>query len=159
MLLILPRRTHTRQRIDAALPVEVHPDLYAQPALLPHRLRVHVPQTPSVPHRVRVQSHLLLERVEPPELDPEPERRVRRVLLALALALTCGLRLLVGSDGARASAVQLCRHRACGHEPEKVFCVPCGSRPSGVAQGLIGEKPVDIRRVPNTEGRIDRHRP
>ena len=42
-MLLLSRRADARQRIDGALPVEVHADLDAQPALLSHRLRVDVP--------------------------------------------------------------------------------------------------------------------
>ena len=98
-----------------------------------------------------MQPHLLLERVEPPELDPEPERRVWRV--PLALALLCGLDLL------ESSTAQLRERRVWGHEPEEVFCVRCESRFGSGARGLVCDELVDVRRVPNTEGRIDRYWP
>ena len=54
---------------------------------------------------------------------------------------------------------QLRQHRACGHEPEKVLCIRGGSRSGSIARRLMGEKPVDVRRVPNTEGCINQYGP
>jgi len=46
---------------------------------------------------------------------------------------------------------QLRQRRAHRHEPEKVICVRSGLRSGSIARTLMGEKPVDVRRVPNTE--------